>query len=93
MRMTLRNKFPRPQRSGWAVIKDYFGPATFLKGKKIPPRRINKANWEAHEVNAFEEFWQWKNSLNDPISDNEDDWIPYWECFWAGYKESQKGME
>lgn len=37
-----------------------------------------------NEAAAFEEFWSWKD--NQGIGADEEDWRPWWECFWVGYK-------
>ncbi len=36
-----------------------------------------------NEAAAFEEFWAWKG--DEGIGEHEDDWLPWWECFLAGY--------
>lgn len=66
------------------------GTSTHLT-KKENKMTDNENAKDGHETTAFEEFWQWKESQG--ISDEEDDWLPWWECFWAGYKTYQKGME
>ena len=39
-----------------------------------------------HEIVAFEKFWSWKD--NEGIGEDQEDWMPWWECFWAGYKDA-----
>ena len=51
-------------------------------------KEMDKDTLEGHEATAFEEFWLWRRE--NGISSCEADWIPWWECFWAGYETGVK---
>ena len=38
---------------------------------------------EEQYKSAFAKFWLWKNDAG--ITDYEDDWRPWWDCFLKGY--------
>ena len=52
---------------------------------------MGEYNLKEHEAAAFEEFWQWREVSG--IGDQEEDWSPWWKCFWAGYQYASQGNQ
>lgn len=47
---------------------------------------------EEEEDMAFRAFWQWKENLETDLGTCREDWEPWWQAFFAGYRAAQSNQ-